>query len=310
MIRRGWFELKIVIAGGSGFIGQKLSNYLLAKGHEVTILTRNAKGKSSDKVTYVEWLGKGLKPETQLENSDAIINLAGVSINKGRWSKSHQEEIHTSRMTATDELLRIIGELHQKPTTLINASAIGIYPPSIDAIYTEESLVKPNDFLGETVADWEKHAKRAEHLGVRTVFMRFGVVLGEEGGALSLMTLPYKLFVGGTVGTGVQWVSWVHIKDVIRAIDFAIETIQISGPVNVTAPSPIKMKEFGQTIGSVIKRPHWLPVPTFALKLLLGEKSNLVLKGQYVLPSVLINEGFSFQFPALEEALKDILITT
>ncbi len=173
---------------------------------------------------------------TELENTDVFINLAGVSLNDGRWSKKHQETIYQSRMNATNELVRIIGALQNKPSTLINASAIGIYPQSLNHQYTEASSEVANDFLGKTVKDWESKAKLAEQFGVRTIFMRFGVVLGKGASALSLMTLPYKLFAGGTVGSGKQWVSWVHEMDVIRAIDFAIENPQIQGPVNVTAP--------------------------------------------------------------------------
>ena len=142
---------------------------------------------------------------------------------------------------------------------------------------------------------------------IRTVFMRFGVVLGREGGALPLMALPYKMFVGGTMGSGKQWVSWVHVLDAARAITFAIGNENIRGPVNVTSPSPMKIKDFGKTIGSVLHRPHWLPVPSFAMKWVLGQKSALVLEGQHVKPQVLMTNGFEFLFPTLESALKDLL---
>ncbi|SOC40048.1 hypothetical protein SAMN05877842_10726 [Ureibacillus acetophenoni] len=301
-------EIKVVIAGGSGFIGQKLTNFLLEKGHEIIILTRKTKEHPLENVSYVEWLNDGDAPENSLENVDVFINLAGVSINDGRWSKKHQERIYQSGMIATKELIRIISTLLNKPSTLINASAVGIYPQSLHHIYTEESLEVANDFLGKTVKDWEETAKQAEQFGVRTAFMRFGVVLGKGASALSLMTLPYKLFAGGTVGSGKQWVSWVHEMDVIRVIEFAIENPKIRGPVNVTAPSPMRMKEFGQTIGAVLKRPHWVPAPAFAIKIALGEKSKLVLEGQQVQPKVLLDEGFTFKFPTLKEALKDLLI--
>jgi uncharacterized protein len=197
--------------------------------------------------------------------------------------------------------------MEEKPSVLINASAIGIYPASTKAVYTEESSEIASNFLGRTVSDWEKKAKQADEHGIRSVFMRFGVVLGKEGGALPLMCLPYKLFVGGTVGTGEQWVSWVHVTDVIRAIIFAIKSSELSGPVNVTSPSPCIMEDFGKTIGSVLQRPHWLPVPSIAMKLALGQKSSLVLEGQHVLPKVLLHEGFEFSFPSLDAALKDLL---
>ncbi|NEU32047.1 TIGR01777 family protein [bacterium LRH843] len=298
--------MKIVIAGGSGFIGKKLTEVLLSAGHEVAILTRRAK-QVNGKVTYVKWLEEGVFPEREIGNPDAIINLAGVSINDGRWTENHQKEIYDSRMNATNELIRIITALPEKPATFINASAIGIYPASLDAVYTEDSLEKANDFLARTVDDWETKAASVEMLGIRAIYMRFGVVLGIDSGALPLMVLPYKLFAGGTVGSGEQWVSWVHVADVARAISFALENDALRGPVNVTSPSPKKMNDFGKTIGAVLDRPHWLPVPSFAMKLALGDKSALVLEGQHVIPQALTANGFEFKFPTLESALEDLL---
>jgi uncharacterized protein len=298
--------MKIVIAGGSGFIGQTLTQLLLNEGHSVVILTRKEK-KSSGKIEYVRWLDEGASPEKEIGNADAFINLAGVSINDGRWSKSHQKQIYESRMKATDELLRIVSLLPAKPSVLVNASAIGIYPSSKNAIYTENSLETATDFLGQTVRDWENKAQQVEKYSVRAVFMRFGVVLGKGEGALPLMAMPYRLFVGGKVGSGEQWVSWVHITDVVRAILFAITSNHVSGPINVTAPTPLRMNEFGKCIGSTLHRPHWLPVPSFAMKMVLGQKSALVLEGQHVVPKVLQENGFEFKFPTLRSALEDLL---
>ena len=198
--------------------------------------------------------------------------------------------------------------LPQKPEALINASAIGIYPSSIVTKYTEDSTDKADDFLAKTVHDWEKKAASVEKLDIRVVMTRFGVVLGNKGGALPLMTLPYKMFVGGTVGSGKQWVSWVHVSDVAGAIAFAVENKTIRGPVNVTSPNPVRMKEFGKTIGSVMRRPHWFPVPSFVMKLVLGRKSALVLEGQQVVPQVLMKNEFEFKFSSLQSALEDLLL--
>ncbi len=297
--------MKIVIAGGTGLIGRKLADFLVKKGHDVVVLTRGTE-RPVNNVTYVPWLLEGTRPERELRGADVFINLAGMSINYGRWTAKQQKEIYNSRMKATEELLRILEVLPEKPDVWINASAIGIYPTSVDAVYTEQSKEKADNFLGKTVADWEKRAKTAENFGVRTVFMRFGLVLDKDGGALPLMALPYKCFVGGRVGSGTQWISWVHIIDVVRAIWFAIKNIQIRGPVNVTAPNPLTMEEFGKKIASVLKRPHWLPVPDFLLKLVLGKKSMLVLEGQFVLPKVLQREGFQFLYPTADKALEDL----
>lgn len=302
--RRG--KMKIVIAGGTGFIGQKLTELLVDEGHNIIMLTRKVM-KSTMNVSYVKWLVDGASPENEISSADVFINLAGVSINDGRWGPKHQRQIYESRMTATEELLRIIAHMPEKPSVFINASAIGIYPSSLNNIYKEKSLETANDFLGKTVHDWEKRAKQVEVYGIRPVFMRFGVVLGMEGGALPLMALPYKLFAGGTVGSGKQWVSWVHVQDVARAISYVIENDQLRGPVNVTSPNPLQMKEFGRTVASVLHRPHWLTVPSFAMKLVLGQKSALVLEGQHVVPEALMEAGFTFTFPSLEAALEDLL---
>lgn len=298
--------MRIVLAGGSGFIGKNLIENLLEKNHECIILTRSLE-KENKNIKYVKWLGDGDLPEKEIGSADVFINLAGVSINEGRWNKTHQKNIYESRMKATEELIRIMKALRKKPSVLINASAIGIYPSSETAVYTESSLEIADDFLGKTVHDWEKKAFGVEQFGIRAVFMRFGVVLGNGGGALSFMTLPYKLFVGGKIGSGKQWVSWVHVKDVVRAIEFVSKNEKIHGPVNVTAPSPIRMDGFGKIIGEVLHRPHYLPVPSIALKYILGKKSALVLEGQQVLPNVLLSNGFEFLYPTLEPALNDIL---
>jgi uncharacterized protein len=298
--------MKLVIAGGSGFIGRKLTDLLIEKGHQVIILTRTDRP-SKHQIKYVKWLQEGAAPEKEIGKADAFINLAGVSINEGRWTQKHQKQIYESRMTATDEILRIIRSLPEKPTVLVNASAIGIYPPSLHAVYTESSTEISDDFLGRTVHDWETKAEQASIHGVRVVYMRFGVVLGTEGGALPLMVLPYKLFVGGRLGSGEQWVSWVHVTDVARALLFAVENNHLNGPVNVTAPIPTRMEEFGKMIAAILQRPSWLPVPVALMKLALGKKSSLVLEGQQVLPEVLVKEGFKFSFSSLESALTELL---
>lgn len=298
--------MKIVIAGGSGLVGQKLTEILLQSGHEIIILSRGSK-ESSGNVSYVNWLQGEAFPEQEIDQAEVFVNLAGVSINNGRWTDKHQKAIYESRMTATDELLRIIQALSKKPTVLINASAIGIYPASEDKIYSEQSTDVATDFLAKTVFDWEQKALSVESSGVRAVCMRFGVVLSSQDGALPPMVLPYKLFAGGTIGSGKQWLSWVHVDDVARAILFAIENENLQGPVNLTSPFPQRMKYVGQSIGSVIHRPHWFPVPSFIMKLVLGKKSMLVLKGQHVLPQVLLDNNFTFSFPTLELALKNLL---
>jgi uncharacterized protein len=295
--------MKIAISGGTGLVGHALSTELVRNGHEVYILTRS-KTNSSANPQFVQWLNDGDQPEKALEGVDAIVNLAGATINN-RWTDEYKHKILESRLRATSEVNRIIGELNQKPTVLINASAVGYYGTSMTAEFSEQST-QGNDFLAETVARWETAASAANNLGVRVVLCRFGVILDKKGGALPRMALPYKLFGGGKIGSGQQWLSWIHIKDVVGGIMFAIENKQLSGPVNFSAPEPVIMDQFGKTLAKVFHRPHWMPVPSVMLKLLLGEMSILVLEGQRVLPEKLLSAGYVFLFPHLQDALNDI----
>ncbi|CAM4076387.1 TIGR01777 family oxidoreductase [Lederbergia lenta] len=297
--------MHIVIAGGSGFVGKALQELLLNTDYEVTILTRSPnKIKQTDRLRAVQWLVDQSEPEKQLGKVDAIVNLAGESINGLRWTKSKKERILKSRIIVTKEINRIISRLEKKPKVLVNASAVGYYGMSEEKTFTEADGSPGTDFLAAVVNKWEKEARKAEQYGVRTVVARFGIVLGQDG-ALPLMAFPYKIGVGGTIGSGEQWVSWVHVADVAGMIQFAIEHQEISGPLNVTAPKPLKMKEFGKTIGIVLHRPHWLPVPSWLLKGLLGEMSEMLINGQQVLPKKAHTHGYVFKYPNLNQALND-----
>ncbi|MCM3112325.1 TIGR01777 family oxidoreductase [Lederbergia lenta] len=297
--------MHIVIAGGSGFVGKALQELLLNTDYEVTILTRSPnKIKQTDRLRTVQWLVDQSEPEKQLGKVDAIVNLAGESINGLRWTKSKKERILKSRIIVTKEINRIISRLEKKPKVLVNASAVGYYGMSEEKTFTEADGSPGTDFLAAVVNKWEKEARKAEQYGVRTVIARFGIVLGQDG-ALPLMAFPYKIGVGGTIGSGEQWVSWVHVADVAGMIQFAIEHQEISGPLNVTAPKPLKMKEFGKTIGIVLHRPHWLPVPSWLLKGLLGEMSEMLINGQQVLPKKAHTHGYVFKYPNLNQALND-----
>ncbi|MBX9975599.1 TIGR01777 family oxidoreductase [Cytobacillus firmus] len=299
--------MRIAIAGGTGFVGNALVKKLLEKKHEIFILTRNISDKQHSKnLNYVQWLNDDDSPEDVLESIDVFINLAGESINSGRWTEERKKRILNSRITATKEVLRIISRLEEKPYTLINASAVGYYGTSQIETFTEASRKSGTDFLAETVRRWEEEASKAEEFEVRAVFCRFGIILEKNDGALPRMALPYKIFAGGTVGTGSQWVSWIHLDDAVNGILFCIDQEQLQGPVNFTSPYPVTMKEFGQILGEVLNRPHWMPAPGFALKIALGEMSTLVLEGQKVLPEKLQSFGFDFLYPDLKAALGDI----
>lgn len=299
--------MHIVIAGGSGFVGQQLQKYLIKQNHQVTILTRNPKKiEQTTQLKAIEWLNEKSEPEKELTDVDAIVNLAGESINGIRWTKEKKRKILESRISSTKELIRIIGKLDFKPQVLINASAIGYYGMSETQIFTESDKTEADDFLAMVVKWWEEEAAKAIQIGVRTVFARLGLVLGNQG-ALPLMLLPYRLRIGGTIGNGRQWVSWVHVEDVVRLFEFIIKEEQIVGALNVTAPNPVRMKEFGKSISSVKHSPHWLPVPSWAMKLALGEMSSMLLKGQYVIPEKALENGFKFLYPDIKQALAKII---
>ncbi|MDQ0256879.1 uncharacterized protein (TIGR01777 family) [Evansella vedderi] len=299
--------MKVAIAGGSGFIGRAITKKLVEEGNDVYILTRNASNREKETgVTYVEWLREGAKPEEKLEDVDAFVNLAGENLNSGRWTSSKKEIILQSRVEATKEVVRIIHSMNKKPEVLINGSAIGVYGTSTNEFFSESSTSMGNDFLGNVVKKWEEEASGAKDQ-VRVVFARFGMVLDSNEGALKKMLLPFRLFMGGNLGSGKQWMSWIHINDVVRAILFCIKNKDMEGPVNMTAPNPVRMQEFGKTLASALHRPYWAPVPGFLLKIVLGEMSILVVEGQHVVPKVLMDNGFTFQFLELQPALDNLL---
>jgi uncharacterized protein len=299
-----WNLLKnILITGGTGFVGRHLSKHLTAQGNEIYILTRSDRQTKEKNIHYVKWMN-GQQPE--LPSIDAVINLAGESIN-GRWTDEKKKAILNSRLKVTEELLQLVAKMQEKPAVWVNASAIGYYGTSKTDIFTEQTTKHGNDFLAGVVKAWETKASEAETHGCRTVFTRFGLILGRDGGVLPQLSLPYRFFAGGTVGSGVQWVSWVHVEDVAQLIKESIEKEQYAGPVNVTAPHPVTMKEFGQVTGDVMHRPHWLPAPSIAFKLLFGEMSMLILKGQQVLPEKALDAGYTFKYPHLKGALHDLL---
>ncbi|MCF7617074.1 TIGR01777 family oxidoreductase [Bacillus sonorensis] len=299
--------MNIAIAGGTGFIGKHLIKALTAGGHHVYILSRKPAETEQKNISYVLWQNDGALPERELPEIEVWINLAGATI-FGRWTEKTKAVILQSRLQSVKESARIIQEQKVKPNVYIQGSAVGIYGTSADKTFTETSSVSDGDFLSRTATAWEKEAKQIEALGIRTICMRFGVVLGKDGGALSKMALPYQWFAGGRIGSGRQWMSWIHIDDAVGIIQSAIQNSHLSGPVNVTAPNPVRMETFGKTVAKVKNRPHWLHVPEFALKTVLGEMSLLILKGQRAIPEKSLSNGYHFRYQTIEDALLDLLV--
>jgi uncharacterized protein len=292
----------IIITGGTGFVGSHLIDYLLQRGDHVTVISRKAKHSERAGVNYATWQQVHDADEC-FEGAYAIVNLAGESINQ-RWTTSAKERILNSRLTATSAIARLVARMQNKPKVVINGSGMSIYGTSESEVFDESSPARITDFLADVVRQWEQAADKIHD--TRLVKIRIGIVLGSEAGALPPMTLPYRLFAGGKVGTGRQWMSWIHIQDMVRLIDYCIDHPDLSGPVNATAPNPLTNNDFGRTIGEVLRRPHWFPVPSFLFKLLFGELSILLLEGQNVLPRKLLEHGFEFRYPTLEKALRSL----
>lgn len=295
--------MHIVIAGGTGFIGQHLVNHYTNKQHHITLISRSTSGQPSSNVTTLTWEQVRTEPQ-RLEGIDVIINLAGSSINQ-RWTESGKNLILQSRLDSAARIAELVDALETKPRVVINASGMSIYGTSETDTYDESSPARITDFLASVVEQWEAAADQI--IGTRVVKLRIGLVLDRDGGAFPKMLMPFRLGVGGPIGSGKQVLSWIHIEDMIRLIDFCIEHQEIDGAVNAVGPEPVTNDTFGRTIAKVIHRPHLFPLPGFLMKLIFGELSILLLKGQRVLPRVLLEHGFVFKYPTVELALQNIL---
>lgn len=305
--------MKVAITGATGFIGSRLVQGLHAKGHKIVVLTRNTT--SAQKVFPSETFPNveivAYTPNTSgswqsvIASCDGVVNLAGEPIGEGRWTPERKQEILNSRKLGTQKIVEAIANANPKPTVLINASAIGYYGTSETAIFDETSL-SGNDFLAQVCQIWEAQARKVKDAGVRLVILRLGIVLG-NGGALDKMIMPFKLFAGGPIGSGRQWFSWIHVDDLVSLILEALTKSEINGVYNGTAPNPVTMADLSQTLGEVMNRPSWLPVPGFAIEALLGDGAIVVLEGQQVLPKRTVETGFEYKYSNLQSALRQIL---
>jgi uncharacterized protein len=301
--------MKIAIAGATGFVGSRLVEQLQAQGHQIVILTRSLQ-QASNRFGAAAVVGynplKSGEWQSSIDGCDAVINLAGEPIAEKRWTPSQKRVMLESRQIGTEKIVEAIEKVTNKPPVLINASAIGYYGTSETSKFDETSPAG-SDFLAEVCTKWEAAAQTASASGTRVVILRLGIVLGENGGALGKMLAPFSAFVGGPIGSGKQWFSWIHRDDVVKLIVTAITDPNMRGVYNATAPNPVTMTDFAQTLGTVMNRPSWLPVPNFALEALLGEGAIVVLQGQQVTPNNTLAQGFEFQYPTLKPALAAIL---
>jgi len=289
-------------------IGKAVSELAVDKGHQVTVLSRREHlPAAGEKWEIKQWDGKdAIKLAEIIHGCDAVINLAGESIGKGRWTPQRKELLLKSRLEPALALVKAFETSKNPPDTLIQASAVGFY--GTQAGEKDETSSAGEDYLAGFALRWEDSTKALDERGVRRVVIRSGMVLKKGAGVLQQLMLPFRLFVGGPMGSGKQIYSWIHIQDEAEAILYLLENKQCKAVYNLTAPSPLSNAEIGKTLGKVMKRPYWIPVPGFALKLVLGEMSTLVLDGQYVVPKRLQDAGFKFKFPELEGALKNLLV--
>jgi hypothetical protein len=297
--------MKIVITGATGMIGSLLVERLATR-FDTALVLLSRKPAQEFPVANRQWLAwqPGASGEWQraIDGADAVINLAGEPIAGKRWSPRQKLILRSSRIEATQSLVEAIGKSQVKPKTLISASAVGYYGPHGDERLTEDS--KPgDDFLSRLCVDWESEAKKAESFGVRVSVLRTGIVLAKGAGALQKMVPPFKLFAGGPLGSGLQWMPWIHLDDEVGLIEFLLDRADARGPFNGTAPNPVTMAEFSQALGRALNRPSWASVPPSVLALMLGEMADMLLTGQRAIPDAALKLGYQFKYPHLADAL-------
>jgi uncharacterized protein len=297
--------MKITLTGGSGFIGRRLLKTLSGDGHTVHILSRHAGTNLPPGVKLSVWNAtKGEPPADALEGADAVIHLAGESVAQ-KWSAENKQKIRQSRVQGTAHLIHALSTLSQRPSVLVSASAIGIYGSRGGETLTESSSAG-DGFLAGVCREWEKEADLAESLGIRVVKLRIGIVLDKNGGALAKMLPPFRNYVGGPMGSGRQWMSWIHLQDLAGLFRHAIEK-PVQGVLNATAPNPVTNAEFTKKLAAALHRPALFPVPAIALRAIFGEMSEMLTGSQRVLPQAALASGFVFQYPELGPALANLL---
>jgi uncharacterized protein len=295
--------MRIVVAGGTGLLGSALTRALAGEGHQIVVLTRG-----SPRPGHVTWVPDGSTGPwaASLERADAVVNLAGASIADRRWTEARKRELRDSRVLATRSLARAILETTPHPPVLVSMSGVGYYGPR-GSEEIDESTAAGSDFFGVLAVGWEAAARVAEEAGLRVVLLRTGVVLARDGGALPKMALPFRFGVGGPFGNGRQYMPWIHLADWVDLVRWTLATPAAAGPLNATAPGAVTNETFARTLARVLRRPHALRAPAFALRLALGEMADVLLTGQRAVPARALELGYRFRFPQLEPALRDLL---
>jgi uncharacterized protein (TIGR01777 family) len=297
--------MKVLVSGSSGLVGGALAEGLRRDGHEVARLVRPGSELGAGDVRWDPVTGE--LDGAAAEGADAVVNLAGASIAGGRWNEARKRVLRSSRVEATRHLVAALTKLKKAPKTLVSASAIGYYGDRGEEALTEESA-PGGDFLAQLTRDWEAAAARAEQSQIRTVILRFGVILAAHGGALAKMLTPFKLGLGGKIGTGQQWMSWLTLGEAVGLVRYALETASLSGAVNAVSPAPVRNQDFTRALGKALHRPTIFPMPAFAARAAFGEMADaLLLSSQCVLPRRLESAGYRFQAPELNAALRAVL---
>lgn len=301
--------MKVAVTGATGLVGSALCESLNRDGHQLVLLARRPEQAEQEypKAQVISWEATSGPPSADLlEGLDAVVNLVGEPIAAGRWTEARKQAIRESRTMGTAYLVEALSRCQNRARVLVNSSAVGFYGDHGDEIL-EENSAPGAGFLASICREWEGQAERASQAGIRVVLLRGGLVLSTKGGALPRILFPFKAFMGGPVGSGKQWMSWVHVDDEVGVIRYAIDEDKIRGPVNCTAPNPVTNREFSQELGRVLRRPSFMPVPAFALRILFGEMADTLLEGQRVLPRKLEAAGYRFRFPELRGALGDLI---
>ncbi len=302
--------MRVLISGGTGLIGRALTRALVDRGDEVVILSRSPQRHAAhlpQGVQLLAWDGRTPTGWGEIVNTvDAVVNLAGANIAEGRWTAARKRVIRESRLHAGHALVEAIRDATSKPHVLIQASAVGYYGPRGDEIVTEDTP-PGSDFLAQLAVEWEASTREVETWGIRRPIIRTGVVLSMEGGALPRMLPPFKLGLGGPLGSGRQWFPWIHMADEVGAILFLLDREDAHGPYNLSAPNPVRNEEFTRALGEILHRPTLFRVPAFALRLLFGEMATVLLEGQRAIPRRLLDEGYTFRYEDVRSALRALL---